>query len=907
MTDNHSSSCYRTGPEIIRSQTSIESMYFFSALQVFALTSYLYLGIYVIAINPRERLNRACAGVIFCMAIWSLEHIIRLWPGTSYLSARLWLQLGAVGWIGLPVAILRFTYIFTGRGSHITTVSFQALTAGPFIALWVAQWQWLIINELHLLPYGWTHSFSNSIWSALFYAYYLMLIGRALVLLARYARASHRRVFQTLASMLFYIISTCLVFGFVTDIALPLFEIRSIPPLGPLVTLLWAAGLTYALVRYKFLTITPAMAANDILTTISDLLILCDLQGKIITVNHAACRMLGYERRELEGQNVSRYFSALQPAEPTELSKRLIDRPIHNIRLQLNTRHHAKTTVILSATQLRDVRNDLAGSVLVAKDISALDRAERALRESQERYRDLVENINEVIFTVNSEGIVTYVSPRAESIIDLRPEELVGQKIYALVDEEDLPKLIERMNYILEGNSGSNNYRLKKKDGTKVWVRVSSRPIINDGKVVGLTGVLNNITDQVQAMEEMRQLEARLHKAQKMEAIGTLAGGVAHDLNNILSGIVSYPDLLLMQLPEKSDLRKPLESIKNSGMKAATIVEDMLTLARRGVANHSVINLNRIIADFLNSPEYDKQQSLFPQVRVSTDLAENISNIHGSEVHIAKTVMNLLVNAFEAIHGSGTITVTTGNQWVDQTRAKQFDVAAGNYCVLSVADDGMGIAPEDQDRIFEPFYTKKAMGRSGTGLGMAVVWGTIRDHGGFIEITSKPNQGARLDLYFPSSEAELSKEEESLTPKSIYQGQGESILVVDDVSDQRSILNAILNRLGYQPQAVSSGYEALAFIQRQPMDLIVLDMIMDPGMDGLDTYRAILQVRPKQKAIIASGYAENERIKQALALGAANCIKKPYSFEEIGMVIRTALNTPFGESRVRPTADTTIL
>lgn len=783
MTDNHSSGCHRTGSDIIGSQTSIELMYFFSALQVSAFTSYLYLGIYVIAINPRERLNRACAAAIFCMAIWSLEHIIRLWPGTSYQSARLWLQLGAVGWIGLPVAILRFAYIFTGHGRHITTVSFRVLTAGPFIVLWAAQWQWLIINKLHLLPYGWTHSFSNSIWSALFYAYYLMFIGRALYLLARYARTSHRRVFQTLACMLFYIISACLIFGFATDIALPLFEIRSIPPLGPLVTLLWAAGLTYALVRYKFLTITPAMAANDILTTMSDLLILCDLRGRIVSVNHAACRMLGYERRELEGKNVSRYFSTHHSAEPTELSKRLVDRSIHNIRLQLNTRHHAKTTVMLSATQLRDVQGDLAGSVLVAKDI----------------------------------------------------------------------------------------------------------------------------TDQVRAMEDMRQLEARLHKAQKMEAIGTLAGGVAHDLNNILSGIVSYPDLLLMQLPEKSDLRKPLESIKTSGLKAATIVEDMLTLARRGVANHRVINLNRIIADFLNSPEYDKQRSLFPQVGVSTDLAENICNIQGSEVHIAKTVMNLLVNAFEAIHESGAITITTRNQWVDQARAKQFDTAAGNYCVLSVADDGMGIAPEDQDRIFEPFYTKKTMGRSGTGLGMAVVWGTIRDHGGFIEMTSKPNQGTRLDLYFPSSEAELPKEEESLTPKSIYQGQGESILVVDDVADQRTILSAILNRLGYQPQAVASGYEALAFIQRQPMDLIVLDMIMDPGMDGLDTYRAILHVRPKQKAIIASGYAENERIKQALALGAANCIKKPYSFEEIGMVIRTALNTPFGESRVRPTADPIIL
>jgi PAS domain S-box-containing protein len=649
------------------------------------------------------------------------------------------------------------------------------------MVLLTAQWQWLIIDDLQRFPYGWAHSFANSIWSTFFYAYYLIFIGWTLYLLARYARASRRRVFQSLASMLFYVISACLIIGFATDVILPLLRIRSIPPLGPLITLLWAAGLTYALVRYKFLTITPAMAANDILTTIGDLLILCDLQGTIVRVNHAACRMLGYQRQELEGQNVNQYFAADQTAEPTELSEQLIDQSIHNIRLQLNTRHNTKTTIMLSATRLRDVQGDLCGTVFVAKDI----------------------------------------------------------------------------------------------------------------------------TDQVQAMEEMQQLEARLHKAQKMEAIGTLAGGVAHDLNNILSGIVSYPDLLLMQLPEESDLRNPLELIRGSGQKAATIVEDLLTLARRGVSNHSVLNLNRIIADFLSSPEHNKQRSFFPQVSVSTDLAENVHNIQGSEIHIYKTLMNLLTNAFEAISDSGTITISTRNQWVDQAHAKRFDAAPGNYCILRVADDGMGIAPEDQDRIFEPFYTKKVMGRSGTGLGMAVVYGTIRDHGGFIEITSKPNQGTRFDLHFPSSEGEVLKENSSIPP-SIYQGQGESILVADDVPEQRTILCAMLNRLGYQPQTVSSGDEALAFIQRHPMDLIVLDMIMEPEMDGLDTYRAILHVRPEQKAIIATGYAETERVKQALALGAANHVKKPYSFEEIGMAIHAALKTPFGELQAGSTVDPAI-
>ena len=236
-----------------------------------------------------------------------------------------------------------------------------------------------------------------------------------------------------------------------------------------------------------------------------------------------------------------------------------------------------------------------------------------------------------------------------------------------------------------------------------------------------------------------------------MEAIGTLAGGVAHDLNNILSGIVSYPELLLMDLPEDSPLRKPIETIKKSGEKAAAIVQDLLTLARRGVETTEVVNLNQIVTDYLGSPEFSKLQLNHPGITTRTRLDDDLLNIVGSPVHLSKTVMNLVTNAAEAMPDGGTIVIRTENRYLEAETVGYESAVTGDFVTLTVSDAGIGIPPEEMERIFEPFYTKKAMGRSGTGLGMAVVWGTVKDHRGHIDIRSAVGRGTDIALYFPAT------------------------------------------------------------------------------------------------------------------------------------------------------------
>ncbi len=398
----------------------------------------------------------------------------------------------------------------------------------------------------------------------------------------------------------------------------------------------------------------------------------------------------------------------------------------------------------------------------------------------------------------------------------------------------------------------------------------------------------HNIEEIENAAMENKGLQERLLRSQKMEALGLLAGGVAHDLNNVLSGIVSYPDLLLMDIPSDSPLRKPILTIQSSGYKAAAIVQDLLTLARRGVTNLRVMNLNTIVMEYLNSPEHEKLMYHNRDIQVITSLHPQLLNIKGSEIHLKKTVMNLVSNAAEAQPEGGKIIISTENRYLDVVLKGYENVKEGDYVVLSIEDTGTGILPQDLSRIFEPFYSKKVMGRSGTGLGMAVVWGTVQDHQGYINVETAEGKGSTFELFLP-----VSREGLTLTDKLVqiedYMGKGESILVVDDVPEQREIASGILSKLNYSVSVASSGEDAVSYLKTHSADLIILDMIMEPGIDGLETYRRIIQIHPGQRAVIASGFAENKRVKEIQNLGAGQYIRKPYTIEKIGLAVKKEL------------------
>jgi CheY-like chemotaxis protein len=301
------------------------------------------------------------------------------------------------------------------------------------------------------------------------------------------------------------------------------------------------------------------------------------------------------------------------------------------------------------------------------------------------------------------------------------------------------------------------------------------------------------------------------------------------------------------------------------------------------------VDLNRIVRDYLQAPEFEKLMSFHRGVVVRPELADDLLNIKGSPIHLAKTVMNLVSNAAESISGMGSVAIRTENRYLDRPLSGYDDMQEGDYVVLTVSDTGKGIAAKDIDKIFEPFYSKKVMGRSGTGLGLAIVWGTVKDHSGYIDVKSEEGTGTTFTLCFPATREEPAKAE-SARPVESMAGGGETILVVDDVREQRELAISMLTKLGYRVEAVASGEEAVSYINRKKADLIVLDMIMDPGIDGLDTYRRICEINPRQKAIIVSGFSETERVRQAQELGAGTFVRKPYIMEKIGIAVRRELD-----------------
>lgn len=403
------------------------------------------------------------------------------------------------------------------------------------------------------------------------------------------------------------------------------------------------------------------------------------------------------------------------------------------------------------------------------------------------------------------------------------------------------------------------------------------------------TAALNLLEDLTRETDERLKLEKRLHRAEKMEALGLLAGGVAHDLNNILGALSVYTELLQSKIPDGSSLKPYVNNILLSGKMGAEIIHDLLIFSGSVMQEYAVININSVVSGFFDTPVFQKLRDSNPGIIFRKELSQELMNIKGSRIHLEKTVMNLVLNAAEAVSGNGEVEIRTENRFLETPVQCYDELMEGEYAVLTVSDTGVGISAADINKIFEPFYTKKVMGRKrGTGLGLTIVWGAVKDHRGYIDLSSETGKGSSFTLYFPVTKEEPAENNPKI-PLENYMGRGELILVVDDMAEQRDVADRMLKMLGYRVDAVSSGEDAVEYFRTNKPDLILLDMIMEPGIDGLETYKRILEINPKQKAIIVSGFSETDLVREALELGAGAYIKKPYLIEKIGIAIREEL------------------
>ena len=623
----------------------------------------------------------------------------------------------------------------------------------------------------------------------------------------------------------------------------------------------------------------------------SDIIFKTDDTGHFTFVNPAGLRIAGYEEKEVIGTQYATFIQPDRREAATKFFGRQFMRRLQNTYYEYPFITKDGREIWLGQnTSLLVEDGHVSGFQAIAREITERKRVEKALSESEKHLKLVTDNVPALIGYVDKNYRYQFVNKNYERWFGLKQEAMLGKHIKDLLPKGTYEISLPFVNRALSGEEVTFEGTVQLPDGTtKVFYNHLVPDRSSNHEIKGYYVLVSDITEHKREEEEKRNLEERLQRAEKMEALGQLAGGVAHDLNNVLGILSGYSELLLLEIPEGSRSRGHAEKILQSTEKGAAIIQDLLTLARRGVTVSEVLNLNSVVSGFQKTPVFEKMKDYHPRVTFRTECDRNLLNIKGSPVHLEKTLMNLMSNAGESISGKGEVLIRTENRYLDRPIRGYDEVKEGDYAVLTVSDTGIGIPAENREKIFEPFYTKKTMGRSGTGLGLAIVWGTVKDHSGYIDVQSEVGQGTTFTLYFPVTREDVISKQQKM-PMERYMGKGESVLVVDDIAGQRGVAARLLTQMGYKVHVVSSGEEAVDYLKGKKADILVLDMIMPPGIDGLETYARVLEINPNQKAIIVSGFSETERVKKAQRLGAGAYVKKPYIMEKIGVAIRDELD-----------------
>ncbi len=544
-------------------------------------------------------------------------------------------------------------------------------------------------------------------------------------------------------------------------------------------------------------------------------------------------------------------------------------------------------------SQPQKIGEETVGRVWSFRDVTERKRAERALKESKEKYRNLVNTIGDLVFTVDPQGKILFANSVTKQFIGCEPEEAIGHNFTEFVHQDDIPLLWGGMRRVLNGEPIEGivgvdvdaEYRLVKRSGEIVWVATRSQPIRDEeGKIIGFSGLSRDITERKRAEEERVKLEAQLRHAQKMEAVGTLAGGIAHDFNNLLGGILGYSSLLLNKLAPTDPNRKYVELIESASNRAAELTNRLLGFARQGKYEEKPVDINQLIGGVVEllSASIDKR------IEIEMNLCGENPLTKGDPNQLEQVLMNLCVNARDAMPDGGELSIGSRLVHLDERFASEhLGAVPGDYVCITVSDTGVGMNEETKTKIFDPFFTTKGQGE-GTGLGLSMVYGIVKNHGGYLSVYSEVGKGTTFEVYLPLSQGfpiQPKRREERVTIGS------ESILVVDDEQMLRDLMKDILEDLGYRVRLASDGEEAVELYRkhRDEIDLVIVDMMM-PKMGGRETFQELKRIDPQVKALLASGYSKNTAAQRILDLGVKGFLHKPFSMEEISHKVREVLD-----------------
>ncbi len=515
----------------------------------------------------------------------------------------------------------------------------------------------------------------------------------------------------------------------------------------------------------------------------------------------------------------------------------------------------------------------------IIQDITERKRAENELRESENRYRQLIEQAADGIFVTDADGRFLIVNSKACEMLGYTKDELHQHNILDTYPDELRDIGRQRLDHLYSGENLRFERLMKRKNGTVFLVEASASKL-EDGR---LQAIIHDITDRKQVEEEKRRLEIRLNQAQKMEAIGTLAGGIAHDFNNILSAIIGYAELAMNDVSDPTKARNELQGVLKAGDRAKSLVKQILTFSRKAETKHTLIALQDIIVESIKM-----MRSILPS---TIEIRQNLLNyglVMGDTTQINQVVMNLCTNAAHAMDETGGVLEVSLKRVTLQDVSRDLTLPPGPYLNLSVSDTGHGMTPDIIERIFDPYYTTKELGR-GTGLGLSVVHGIVNNHGGTIICKSAPGKGSTFNVYLPEIESE--HKEEKLFEENPLPTGTERILFIDDEAALVEIAEKMLTNLGYKVVIRTSSTDALKLFQEDPsrFDLVITDMTM-PGMTGDKLAQNIIAVRQDLPIILCTGYSEHISEVKAKGIGIKEFMMKPLEMSELAKTIRKVLD-----------------
>ena len=614
----------------------------------------------------------------------------------------------------------------------------------------------------------------------------------------------------------------------------------------------------------------------------ADAVALVGPDGTLLFASHSIERLLGFAPAELVGHPG---FERVHPDDAPRLHAALRDiiaSPGTPASLELRWRHKDGSWRHIDAVAVDRLAEPAVGAIVVNfRDVSERRTAEAALRESEERYRTLVEGVRDIIFALSPEGTIASLNPAFETITGLPREEWVGQPFERLVHPEDLPLALELLGRVVRGElRPASQFRVRTAKGDYRVGEFSATPQLHEGRLVGILGIGRDVTERV-------QLEQQLRQAQKMEAVGRLAGGIAHDFNNILTAITGYADLLLEDLGATDPRRQDADEIHKAADRAAGLTRQLLAFSRQQVLQPTVLEVNKLVSDL----EKMLRRLLGEDVELGTRLAPTTGRVKADPGQLEQVIMNLAVNARDAMPNGGKLTLETGNVNLDEAyAADHYPARAGPFVLLAVSDTGIGMSEETQAHMFEPFFTTKEKGK-GTGLGLATVYGIIKQSGGFIWVYSEVGHGTTFKLYLPRVE-ELAERASQPAQARARAGRGtETVLVVEDEAPVRSVARQVLERHGYTVLEAPSAEAALDIATRYSgiIHLLLTDVVM-PGLNGRELASRLATLRPDARVIFMSGYTDDAVTRHGVLEPGSAYVQKPFTPDAIARKVREVLD-----------------